>query len=301
MTRKRPASFQEKQKKFGYLFILPFMAGALLFIVIPVILSVFFSFSSFSATETGFSLTLIGLENYKEIFLIDPFFRKDLVSSISLMVVNVPVVTIFAFFVATLLNQKFFGRTFARAVFFLPVIVSSMAIETLAHQDVISSLVSGADKSGGEAAMSLSAAFAGFINQLGLAPAIVSFLLSTVNGITEIVAMSAVPIVIFLSGLQSISPSIYEASTIEGATKWEVFWKISFPMISPLILTSIIYIIVDNFTRYSNVVMNTIHTTNFAKMQFGAGSAMTWVYMGVIALFIGVVYFVVNRLVFYYD
>lgn len=136
---------------------------------------------------------------------------------------------------------------------------------------------------------------------LNLNQDLVTFLMESVNRIGTIVAMSAIPIVIFLAGFQSISPSIYEAAYMEGGTKWEVFWKISFPMISPLILVCVIYSIVDNFTKSSSVMINLVHRTIFNDFKFGLGSAMVWIFIVAVFGIIGITYAVINKYVFYYD
>ena len=97
---------------------------------------------------------------------------------------------------------------------------------------------------------------------------------------------------IFLAGLQSISPAIYEACRIDGATAWETFWKITFPMISPMILVNAVYTIIDSFTTESNVVMTFISSVYEKPDGDVLSSAMSWIYflivIGIIALFAGI-------------
>ena len=130
---------------------------------------------------------------------------------------------------------------------------------------------------------------------------IVSYLSEAVLGIYDIVIASGVQILIFLAGLQGISPSLYEASNMEGATGWENFWKITFPMISPLILVNAIYTIIDSFTSANNELMTEIKTTIFSQLKYGYGSAMAWIYFLLIAVIILVVGGLIARKVFYTD
>lgn len=298
---KRPRSLLEKQRVFGYLFIFPFIIGAACFILYPVILSVVFSFSEIQPNASGYTIAFRGVQNYAYLFLVDPSFRRTLVDTLKSTLVYVPVVVIFSFFIASMLNQPFRGRTAARSILFLPLILSSGAVMNLASGDMIHSAME--NKQGIESAASgnLSEAFAANLSELPISPSLVSFLVSCVDNISGVLAMSAIPIIIFLAGLQSISPSIYEASFVEGATKWEVFWKISLPMISPLILVTVVYSVVDSFTSVDNQVMAGIRELCFQKFNFGLGSAMAWVYLLIVLAILTVLYLVINRFVFYYD
>ena len=130
---------------------------------------------------------------------------------------------------------------------------------------------------------------------------VTEFLSNAINGIYDIVVASGVQILIFLAGLQSISPSLYEASSMEGATAWENFWKITFPMISPIILVNSVYTIIDLFTNETNEMMKNIKSTIFNDIKYGYGSAMAWIYFVCIAVILLIVGGLISRKVFYYD
>jgi ABC-type sugar transport system permease subunit len=130
---------------------------------------------------------------------------------------------------------------------------------------------------------------------------VISVLSSAVNGLYDIIIVSGVQILIFLAGLQSISPSLYEASSMEGATQWENFWKITFPMISPLILVNSIYTVIDLFTNETNEMMTEIKNTIFKEIDYGYGSAMAWIYFVCIVVILALVGGIISRRVFYYD
>lgn len=136
---KRPRSLLEKQRVFGYLFIFPFIIGAACFILYPVILSVVFSFSEIQPNASGYTIAFRGVQNYAYLFLVDPSFRRTLVDTLKSTLVYVPVVVIFSFFIASMLNQPFRGRTAARSILFLPLILSSGAVMNLASGDMIHS------------------------------------------------------------------------------------------------------------------------------------------------------------------
>lgn len=297
MRKKAVGALIRKRGKYGYFFTAPFIIGAACFILMPVVMSILFSFSQVQPTVEGFQLHFTGLQNYRYLFLEDPEFTRTLTETVLEMAKNVPVVVIFSFFIASLLNQKFHGRTLVRAILFLPLIVSSGLVMQMKSGVVAGELVSG--KGSETVAVDFAAAFSESLSQFKMGPSFISLLVSAINNISTILAMSAIPIIIFLAGLQSISTSIYEASYVEGATAWEVFWKISLPMISPLILVTILYCVVDSFTSVTNTMITSIRSVCFTDFSFGIGSAMTWVYLFVVAVLMLMVFAVINRFVFY--
>lgn len=298
---KAARTLESRQRKFGYLFIAPFMLGSLFFILYPIVLSVIFSFGKIIPNATGYRVELVGLTNYQFLFFKDPTFNRTLVDTVKDMLLNVPVVVIFSFFIASMLNQRFRGRTFVRAILFLPIIVSSGIVVKLMNADVVGSAMAGKSATEAVSGVDLSAAFTTYLNEMKLSPQIVTLLTSTVNNIANLLAMSAIPIIIFLAGLQSIAPSLYEASYVEGATRWEIFWKISLPMISPLVLVAVVYSVVDSFTSVTNQVILRIRDLCFSQFDFGVGSAMAWTYLLIVLVILAIVYALVNRFVFYYD
>ncbi len=297
-------SLTGKEAVSGLLFIIPFLVG-FFFIFLPLIVeSLQFSFSDMQVTNEGYVLTQTsnhGLGNYIKAFAIDPDFNLMLLSSIGQILVQVPLVLIFSFFAANLLNQKFHGRTAARSIMFLPVIISSGVIIALESSDLLVSTMSETtDLSGGELASALNVM--GFLTEYTALPAaVISLLATAVQGLYDIVIASGVQILIFLAGLQSISPSLYEASSMEGATQWENFWKITFPMISPLILVNSVYTVIDLFTNENNMMMTEIKNTIFTEIDYGYGSAMAWIYFVCIALLLLIVGGLISKHVFYYD
>ena len=296
--QRRPMSLEKKKALFGYIFVLPVLLGVLFFLLPSLIQSAVIAFCDMKITEEGYKLVGVGLGHFDTIFNKDPNFRKELLSSVTDMLINVPVVVIFSLFIATLLNQDFHGRAVIRSILFLPVIISSGAITQLTTSDIMNNMGSSVE---GGTGMDLASVFATFMSNLDIPPNIVQFLVDIVSRVYDITVMSAVPVLILLAGLQAISPSIFEASYVEGATKWEVFWKISFPMVSPLMLVACVYCVIDSFTNVSNPVIDTIHETTFESVNYGLGTAMAWCYMLLIFAILGLVYVLINKRVYYYD
>ncbi|WP_254438498.1 carbohydrate ABC transporter permease [Paenibacillus sp. DCT19] len=249
-------------------------------------------------SNEGFTLEFIGLGNFREALLSHESYVRMLTESVLNIVVNTPLIIIFSLFFAVILNQKFRGRVLARAIFFLPVILASGIIASIENGDLMQSVVRNAnDMTGGGLSVLKNLDLTIMLLESGMSPILVEYLTGAVSRIYEIVSQSGVQILIFLAGLQSISPSLYEAAKIEGSTGYEAFWKITFPMLSPLILTNLVYTIVDSFI--SDQTSRLVVDTAFKSFNFGLSAAMSWIYFAVIALILWVTTALVSRKVFY--
>lgn len=292
-----------KEAVAGYLFIIPLLIGLFGLFIPMIVQSIEFSLSNMVVTSSGYTLVSAAnnrLEHYIRALTIDPDFNLMLLNSMAEMLMKVPLIIIFSFFAANLLNQKFRGRTIARSIFFFPVLLTSGAILGLEATDLLLNSVNNSNANTDDIASFLNVARFLF-EYTDLPGSIVSFLSDAINGIYDIIISSGVQILIFLAGLQSISPSLYEASDMEGATAWENFWKITFPMISPLILVNSIYTIIDSFTSETNEMMREIKTVIFSDINYGLGSAMAWIYFICIAVILLIVGSIISKRVFYYD
>ncbi len=301
MKAQKGLSFERRQARCGYLFCLPFIIGFLVFVAYPLVKMVYFSFNELFVGAVTYETQGVGLEHYKRILFIDPEFRKTVVSSIGDMLFNVPIVVMFSFFIASLLNQKFVGRTVFRTILFMPVVFASGLVVSLTAGDFISNNMDNIGSLSGESSSMFAGTFTDILMEMDIGNGIIEFIEDLVSRIEDITTMAAVPSVIFLSGMQSISPSIFEASYIEGASGWDVFWKITFPMVSPLVLVNIIYCIVDSFTSTTNTAITSIHTTLFNSAKYGLGSAMALFYLVIVSVVILIVFILVRKLVYYYD
>ncbi|MDE6167069.1 MAG: sugar ABC transporter permease [Acetatifactor sp.] len=303
MKGKKRLKMAHKNAIAGYLYIAPFIIGFLFFFLLPVIESFRYSLSSMKMGAGRYELTYIGWENFRKVLLIDTKFNPGLLSSLGTMAIQVPVIVIFSFFVANILNQRFRGRALARMVFFLPVIITSGVILKMENADVL--LQSSYQYVSGNAGNEMSDFqrlfdIGSFLQKYLGAGGVVSALISmATDHIYDIAISAGVQILIFLAGLQSIAPSVYEAARIEGASGWEVFWKVTLPMVSPLILVNALYSVIDSFTNASNEMMVMINDTMFGQVQFGAGSAMAWIYFLVIAILLAAAGGLLSRFVFY--
>ncbi len=286
----------------GYVFISPFILGFFLIFSYAIITSFQFACSDILINNDGYELKYVGIEYFKRILTVHPTYNRSLVNSIRNTLLNVPLVVFFSFFMAVLLNQKFKGRSFVRVLFFTPVILSTGILQKM---DNFNSLEAGFAGTELNSAISVSGGIfnlSSFLLSLNIAPDVVNYLTQAVESIYSIINMSGIQMLIFLMALQSISPSLYEASAIEGATSWENMWKITFPMISPYILTTSVYTIIDSFTSYKNPIMAEIQSVSQgSSLNFSMLTSMAFIYFAIISLVLLVVTFVLSKMVFYQE
>ena len=229
---------------------------------------------------------------------------QTLVLGIQELLFDIPAIIIFSLFMAVLLNQKMAGRAVFRAIFFIPVILSTGLMESINQQNIIAEIgedTGSMDASGESATADLVSAIdiEYLFANMKVGTEIVDYVVKAINNIYDIVNRSGVQMLIFLAGLQSISPAIYESCQIDGASSWETFWKITFPMISPMILVNGVYTIIDSFTTDSNTVMKFI-ASEYTKTNGNViSSAMSWVYFLIVMLIVGIVAAIFSTVVFY--
>ena len=281
-------TIQARRARTGYRFILPFIIGFLVFMIRPMILSLRMSFSQVNIL-TG-ALTPMGTGNYSYAFGTDPQFNQLLVNEIGRMAINVVATLILSFVIAVILNQKFKGRIICRVIFFLPVILSSGVLPGIETSNDILNLMNSINQSVQETSgVNVSAALQDLLSVSGVGSGVFKVIFQMIDAIYDIVMASGIQIIVFLSGLQSISPSLYEAADVEGCSAWDSFWKITFPMVSPLLLVNCIYTIIDFFMKNDNRVIEHINDVMYGvQMDLGVASAESWIYFGVALLFIGI-------------
>ena len=300
---KRKLSLTQKRMVTGYLFIMPMIIGFLMFLLRPLVESLQMSFSNVKLNpgQGGFVMEPVGFENFEKALRIDPEFNRFVVEEITKMVVDVPAILIFSFMVALVLNQKFKGRGLVRAIFFLPVILSSGVIAGLEANNVMLQEMSKLAAEAMEADSSVTGVLENILLSDNTTVKYFQIIFDIVNHIYEIAISSGIQIIIYLTALQGISASTFEAAKIEGCTAWECFWKITLPMVSPLILVNFIYTVVDFFVASDSKVMTKITDAMMGKLDYGFSSAMAWIYFVIIMAIIGICAAIISKKVYYYE
>ena len=305
-TKKRKvASLDRKKARAGWVFVLPFVIGFVL-VYLPILWdSIYMSFHSLHiVTGGGFTLEFVGLENYRNALFEDPGFVQTLVTGLGELAFDIPAILIFSLFMAVLLNQKMAGRAVFRAIFFIPVILSTGIMEAIEGQNILGTMmednasVDGSQQSAASQIVSVMD-IERLFSSMKIGTELLTYVVRMINQIYDIVNRSGVQMLIFLAGLQSISPAIYEACRIDGCTAWETFWKITFPMISPMILVNGVYTIIDSFTTNSNTVMTYINSVYQGSDGQVLSSAMSWMYFIIVMLILAAVAGLFSAFVFY--
>ena len=294
------AGLQRRKAISGYLFIAPFIIGFLAFMVKPLFQSLYMSFCTVEVSPNGIHNVFKGLANYIQAFTIDTEFNRLLVEEISRMCINSLAIMVFSFFVALILNQKFKGRALVRAIFFLPVILSSGVILGVESNNALLASVQNMVEET-TSTTSVTDEIKSILLTSGIGASAFEKVFDIVDGIYDVAIASGIQIIIFLSGLQTISTNMYEAAAIEGCTAWESLWKITFPMISSLFLVNWIYTIVDFCMRSHNQVMEKISDQMIQYINYGFASAMSWIYFLIVIVIICVSSFIISKGVYYYD
>jgi len=250
----------------GYIFVMPWLIGFILLTIYPLFYSLFLSFQDVNFSVEGIKTTFVGFKHYNYAFRVDTQFPTLYVQSLIDIGLSVPLIIIFSLIIAILLNQAFFGRTFFRAVYFLPVVIIS--------GPVLSELLT-------NRALSIVDPNSFFVYRfLSTLPSFINFpFLYIFDNLITILWFSGVQIVFFLAGLQRISTNIYEAAQIDGANAWVIFWKIILPLIKPFVLVNSIYTIVD-LSSFPNNPINTSIATNMFNFQrpYAYSSALAWIH-----------------------
>ena len=303
-------SYERKKGLYGYGFIALWFVGVIYMFIIPLAQSLWYSFSYTELVSQPAVMEEYGMDgpgiytewnnfgNYKKAFTENAEYPQNLADSLAETAYTVPLVLVFSLFVALLLNDKFKGRTFARAIFFLPVLIATGPVLQVINGDMLSQGV-------GEASQFSSLFKADFVEEflmfMGLTNISQSFteaITTVTETILNLIWDSGIQILIFISALQQIPVSAKEAASMEGATGWEFFWKITFPTISPMIFVNLIYTVIDAFIKSDNPVM--VQVMGYARgWEYGFSSAMAWAYFAIVAVILGIISAIVSKFIFY--
>ncbi len=291
MAGKRGMTIERRKAVYGYIFVAPFAVGTLLFLLYPMIKSIQFSLSTYDNLTDLQAMRFVGIQNFVKAFTIDVEFVPKFLNVVRDMLINTPLVVLFSLILAICLNKPMKGRAFFRTVFLLPFILGSGLIFKYM-------MFSGEN----ENAMVM-------VNGILTPPVIGRLFGDTVNQvftvflerITLVLWKSGLQILLFLSGLQSIPDSLYESARCDSATEWEMFWKITIPMMTPVILINIVYTIVDQFNDINNAMMTYFEFTMMQMTRFDYAAAMSLIYMAFVLLTVGLVFLVMRRFVFYHS
>ena len=301
--------YEKKKGLYGYGFIALWFIGTLWLFSMPVLTSLWYSLCNTKlldkagALEVGMTSAGIytewnGFYNFTKAFTIDTTFLPKLGTALGEILPNTIVIMIFSLFIAVILNQKFRGRTLARAIFFLPVLIATGPVISVINGDMTSQGVSDAAQFSTLFKTDLVTELMEFLGIYNLNQTFTDIIKDITSGVLNLVWNSGIQILIFLSALQTIPPSAKEAASIEGATAWEFFWKITFPYISPMILSNLVYTVIDAFVSTDNVVMEYVLAQS-RNWEYGYSAALAWIYFAIVGACLGIICVIINRFVYY--
>ena len=271
----------------GFLFTLPFCIGMLLFFLPNFIQGIAFAFNKVGFEPGAFTMSYVGWDNFYYAFRTDLRYTGNLITSVTSLLYEVPVIVISSIFFATILNRKFLGRTFVRGVFFLPIIIATgVVIKYFRLDSVTYGVLRGSAETG---SIFTSGAIEEILINSGLNNGLVEVFVKISSHIFDLMWRTGIQTLILLAGIQSVPASLYEASSIEGASAWDNYWYITIPMLSPMIFVSLVYTVVDTFSDATNPVMSQIQTL-VTSLDNGKASAMAIPFMLIILLVLALVF-----------
>ncbi|MBO4559177.1 MAG: sugar ABC transporter permease [Lachnospiraceae bacterium] len=282
--KKRHLSLRAKNALKGLVFVTPFIIGLIAFFIYPIFFSLRISIAQ-SVEIIGMKLKGITFYQYKRAFVEDTEFVPTFLATVKYTLTTFPLTIILSLIIAILLNKEIKGRGLFRVIFFIPFLLGSGEImRQLLNQGVDRAVLNIAD---------------GRIIPYNVLSYFGSTIVDVVQGLfgtlVTVLWRSGVQILLFLAGLQSISPALYEAARIDGATEWELFWKVTVPMISPMMLLTLVYTIVDSFTSIDNKLLAYIKTYGFANAEFSYASALGWIYFAFIGILVAIIFGIMKK------
>ncbi len=299
-TKHRRVSLERKRSYAGYLFILPFIIG-LFVIFLPMLIQLFLmSFSIFESADSTFSYGAAGFAYYKEIFTKDSWFLQLYASTISTSLIDSVCILLFSYFVAILLKQKFRGRAAARTIFFLPVVLVAGIVGRIDSTNLATSVsgIQSAVDIGAQTGITLPNVTDILSSKHLINDQLLGIVTAIVDRLGVMVTSSGVQILLFLAGLYSISESIYESAAIEGCSGWEMYWKITLPITSPIILLNSVYTLIDTFTNTNNpLIAALLNMTN--NQKFSESASRSVIYLLVVGILVALIFLFGRKFVYY--
>ena len=260
--------------KYGRMFTTPWLIGIILFHLIPLCQSIIYSLAKVTVVPGGMQIDWVGFENYNEVLFVNPYYTSWIGDAIVSFLSSFPIILLLSLVLACFLNQKFRGRLFFRALYFLPVIIASGPVVTWLFQTTNSDMTGlGVAESYTMNMLSVD----DIIRSLQIDGRLAEYITKIISKIFDLIWSCGIQTVLFLAGLQAIPRTLYEASYVEGATKWEELWFITLPMLARVILLVSVFTMVEIITD----TRSTMIAATYDMMRGGVydiSSAMLWWY-----------------------
>ena len=288
--KRKHRGIEQIQSRYGLMFVLPWFIGFIIFFAYPLIQSIIYSFSEITIVNGGVKTAWVGLKHYKYILIDSPYYSYFMKPATIKVVYSLPLILLISIVLGVLLNQKFRGRTFFRSLYFFPVIIATGVVIDLIFRttgDMTSS-------SSAESFTSNMFTVEDIMGWLDLSGEIAVYVRMAISSIFDLVWSCGIQIVLVIAGLQSIPNTLYEASHVEGCSKWQQFWFITIPMLSQVILLVTVFTMVEVFTDKRNVMIAQTYT-QMTGGNYDETSAMLWVYLIIVGIIMGIVLYLYRR------
>lgn len=289
--KKKYRSIENLKSRYGIMFTMPWIIGFVLFFAWPLIQSIWFSFCDVTLSKDGVVTKFTGLTNYNYFLNVHGEYDKWLSSALTSILYSLPIILLVSLVLALLLNQKFRGRLFFRALYFIPVIIATGVVVDLMFMTTSDELTAAGVSLGITDSMF---SIEDVVGWLDMPNQVAVYVKMIINNIFDLLWSCGIQTVLFIAGLQSIPRTLYEASKVEGATKWEEFWFITFPMLGSVTLLVSVFTMVDLFTSENNLLIEKAYTM-MDNGIFDESSTMLWIYFVAIGAVMGIILFCYNR------
>lgn len=293
MRRKRNLGVETLKKRYGMAFVAPWVFGIIVFVLEPLITSLFHSFSVVSMGDNGLEMTFAGLKHYKYLLFEDPWYLQYFTRSLSSLLTSLPIIVALSLIFAMILNQEFKGRMVMRTVFFLPVIFASSVVMNVMKADTTGAGLTATlnDMSNSSLVYSEAVDFSAILTRLNLPTELNDLLETYLKETFSLIWNCGVQTLLFIAGLQTIPRQLYEVCKVEGATPWESFWYVTIPMLSNVIMLVIFYTMIELFITNGGLVQRAVEQMS-GETIYDETAAQLWMYFLVVGIIMALVFMV---------
>ena len=297
MKKKRSRGIEAVKRRYGIAFVAPWIFGVIVFVAVPIIYTVIYSFSVVTMGSYGLETEFVGFRNYYRLLFENTVFVDRLAASLTSVFTSLPIIVSLSLIFAIILNQNFKGRMLMRSVFFLPVIFSSGVVMYVLNGGGGSDAATISASLGSEAASTYinPIDFSEILQRLDFPSDINDLLMKYLNDTFNLIWSCGVQILLFIAGLQTIPTQLYEVGSVEGATAWESFWYVTFPMLGRVTMLVVFYTMVELFVENSELVDSVLTDMRWNTI-YDTTSAQLWIYFAGVGIVMGIVMLLYSKL-----